>query len=112
MKNTWSLRGILLLVSVLTLSCASHPPSELISRDDHAGLTTWYKQEAVRLRSKAEEMRQMAAEYAKPSYQLAPKESKSELMTHCNLFIKYYTQAAEEAEALAKLHREQDKAIP
>lgn len=47
-----------------------------------------------------------------PSYQPAPKESKAELIAHCQLFIESYTKAAEEAEALAKLHREQDKAIP
>ena len=72
----------------------------------------WYEQEAVRLRGKVEEMRQMVELYAKPSYQPAPKESKSELIAHCQLFIDYYTKAAEEAEALAKLHREQDKSIP
>jgi len=54
----------------------------------------------------------MAELYVKPSDQPTPKESKTQLIAHCRLFIDYYTKAAEEAEALAKLHREQDKAIP
>jgi class 3 adenylate cyclase len=78
----------------------------LVERNDLGGLADWYEQEAARLRGKAEEMRQMAELYAKPSYQPAPKESKRELIAHCRLFIDHYTNAAEEAEALARLHRE------
>jgi hypothetical protein len=84
----------------------------MIIRDDHHGLADWYEQEAVQLRSKADEMRRMAEQYANPSFQPAPKETKAELIAHCELFIKYYTQAADEADALAKLHRQEDKAIP
>ena len=102
--------GIVLLVSLT--ACATVPPRELVERNDHAGLAAWYEQEATRLRGKAEEMRQMVAEYAKPSYQPSPKTTKSELIDHCHVFIRYYTQAAEEAETLAKLHRQQEKAIP
>jgi len=54
----------------------------------------------------------MAELYAKPSYQPAPKESKRDLIAHCRSFMDYYTKAAEEPEALAKLHREQEPAIP
>ncbi|HSE58253.1 MAG TPA: hypothetical protein VLA99_06085, partial [Nitrospiraceae bacterium] len=102
--------GMMLLASVT--ACSIVPPRELIERHDHAGLAAWYEQEAARLRGKAEEMRQMAAEYAKPSYQSSPKTTKSELIDHCHVFIRYYTQAAEEAETLAKLHRQQEQAIP
>lgn len=87
-------------------------PRELIERNDHSGLATWYQQEALRLRNKAEEMRQMAELYAKPSYRPAPKESKSDLIFHCRSFMDYYTKASDEAEALAKLHREQEPSIP
>ena len=107
-----SLRGIALLLCVLMVGCASHPPSELIIRDDHLGLAAWYEQEAIRLRRNADDMRGMALQYANPSFQPSPKETKSELIAHCELFITYYTHAAEEAEALAKLHRERDKSIP
>lgn len=94
------------------MACSTRPPRELIERNDHSGLATWYQQEALRLRGKAEEMRQMAELYAEPSYRPAPKESKSDLIFHCRSFIDYYTKASDEAEALAKLHREQKPAIP
>ncbi len=50
--------------------------------------------------------------YAKPSYQPSPNESKTQLIAHCRLFIDYYIKSAEEAEALAKLHRTQEPVIP
>ncbi len=104
--------GFVLLCIVAVMACSTAPPRELIERNDHSGLATWYEQEALRLRGKAEDMRQMAELYAKPSYQPSPKESKTQLIAHCRLFIDSYTKSAEEAEALAKLHREQEPAIP
>ena len=32
------------------MACSTAPPRELIERNDHSGLATWYEQEAVRLR--------------------------------------------------------------
>lgn len=64
-------------------------------------MAAWYEQEAARLRSKAAEIEQMPIECVKPSYHLALKESRSKLIAYCQRF-----------NALAKLHREQDKAIP
>ena len=49
------------------------------------------------MRDKVAEMRRMAEEYAKPDYVPSPKQTK---------------EAAREAEALAKLHRDLDKTIP
>jgi len=57
-------------------------------------------------------MRAMADEYAKPAYQPSPKETRTELINHCLRLFNYYTKAAEEAEALAKMHRERSPAIP
>ena len=101
-----------LLFTMAIMACSTAPPRELIERNDHSGLAAWYEQEAVRLRGKAEDMRQMAELYAKSSYQPSPKESKTQLIAHCRLFIDYYTKSAEEAEALAKLHQAQEPAIP
>ncbi len=71
-------------VVAAVVACATMgPPRERIERNDHVGLATWYEQEAVRLRGKAAEMRQMVQMYAEPSYQPAPKETKAEL--HCSL---------------------------
>ena len=112
MKISRSLSWFILLFVVAVMACSTGPPRELIERNDHNGLASWYEQEALRLRGKAEDMRQMVELYAKPSYQPSPKESKTQLIAHCRLFIDYYTKSAEEAEALAKLHREQEPAIP
>jgi hypothetical protein len=94
------------------IACSTVPPRELFERNNHGALATWYQDEALRLRGKAGEMREMVQLYANPSYRLGPKESKTELIAHCQLFIDSYTKAAEEADALAKLHLEQDKAVP
>lgn len=113
MKTMHPLRWIGILFMTVVIACATTgPPQELLARHDHRGLATWYDQEAARLLGKAEEMRRMAQEYAKPSYQPSPKESKAESMAHCERFTEYYTKAAEEAKALAMFHRAQDKAIP
>lgn len=81
--------------------CASSQPKELVQRNDHAGLKTWYLVEAATLRGKAEEMRQMAAEYR--THQTQPN-SASELVRHCENLVERYTKAAEDAENLAKVH--------
>jgi hypothetical protein len=110
MSPSLFLRVLLIALLMPMSGCVSGPPTDLIIRDDHRGLADWYQQEAVRLRSKAEEMRRMMKEYANPLFRPSPKETKDELVAHCRLFINYYTQAAEEADALAKIHRQEDKA--
>lgn len=112
MKISRQLSWFIPLFIVVMMACSTSPPRDLIERNDHSGLATWYEQEALRLRGKAEEMRQMGDRYAAFAYPLSPKESKGELLRHCRDFMQYYTKAAEEAEALAKLHREQEPAIP
>lgn len=113
MKISQPLTWFILLFIMVFTACSTAPPGELIERNDHRGLATWYEQEAVRLRGKAEDMRQMGEQYAAFSYpQLSPKETKADLIAHCRSFTHYYTKAAEEAEAIAKLHREQEQAIP
>ena len=81
--------------------CASSHPKELVQRNDHAGLKTWYLVEAATLRGKAEEMRQMAAEYRTHQTQSNPT---SELAQHCENLVERYTKAAEDAETLANVH--------
>ena len=104
-QSNWKLLvGATLLA--LTVGCASSPPLELIQRNDHAGLTAWYQEEGRALRMQAEEMRQMGKEYE----MLTPKQGQqSILVQHCKNLEEKYTKAAEEAEALAKLHMEEGK---
>jgi len=73
---------------------------------DHAGLATWYQQKTVNLRAKAEEMKKMAKSYEERMTK--PKQS-SAWVQHCRNLANRYTTAASEAEALAKLHAEQQK---
>ncbi|WP_342348164.1 hypothetical protein [uncultured Nitrospira sp.] len=90
----------------LTVGCASVPPKELVQRNDHAGLTTWYQEEARELRGRAEEMRLMGKEYEK----FTPKQGQqSNLVQHCRNLEEKYTKAAEELDGLAKLHAEERK---
>lgn len=113
MNASWRLGRCGIVLVVVAIACTTTvPPQELIKRNDHEGLTAWCKQEAARLRGKAEEMQRMAEEYTKPTYQLSPKESREQLIAHCQRFLDYYTKAAEEAEALAKVDRNLDRTIP
>ena len=111
MRTFWLGRWVSAALLATSIGCASGPPQDLFLRDDHAGLARWYEREAATLRDKAEEMRRMAEEYAKPDYLPSPKQTKEELIAHCQLFIKLYVEGAREAEALAKLHRDLDKTI-
>ena len=103
-----------LLVPILMLmpSCRSGPPTDLIIRNDHRGLAEWYEREAVQLRSKADNCRQRIQQYEDPLFQPSPKENKQELIAHCDTVIKNYTHAADEADALAKFHRQKSQAVP
>lgn len=103
---------LLLSMLVSLSSCAPAPPTELIFSKDHRGLEDWYHQEAIRLRGMADQMRQMVKRYDDPLFQPSPKETKGELIAHCERFITYYMKAADEADALAALHRQEAKAIP
>jgi hypothetical protein len=94
------------ILFALTVGCFSVPPKELVQKNDHGGLTAWYQEEARDLRRRAEEMRLMGKEYEI----MTPKQGQqSSLVQHCRNLEEKYTKAAEEAEALAKLHMEQGK---
>gem|GEM_PF-1518900 len=101
-----SLIPVLVMFGLVACAASGSPPQELIAKNDHAALAAWHTREGAGLRWKAEEMRLMLDMYANPSYQPAPKESKAELIAHCQRFIEYYTKVAEEAERMAQAHRD------
>jgi len=105
-RSIWKmLLGAILIAMVV--GCATvPPPQEMIEHKDHAGLAAWYQQEAVHLRAKAEEMKEMAKSYEERMTK--PRQS-SALIQHCRNLADRYTTAASEAEAAAKLHAEQQK---
>ena len=104
--------ALLAPILIITPGCHSGPPTDLVIRNDHRGLAEWYEQEAVRLRSNADDCRQKIQQYEDPLFQPAPKETKQQLIADCNSIIKYSAHAADEADALAKFHRQEDKAVP
>lgn len=90
----------------LTVGCASVPPRDLAQRNDHAGLTAWYQEEARDLRMRAEKMRQMGKYYEI----YTPKQGQQpNLVQHCRNLVDKYIKAAEELDALAKLHAGEKK---
>lgn len=95
---------VLVMFALVACAVSGSPPRDLLAKDDHAALAAWYTKEAASLRWKAEEMRVMREMYETPSYQPAPKESKAELIAHCQRFIEYYSKAAEEAERMAQAY--------
>ena len=102
-KSHWKLLVGTAVVAIL-VGCASSPPRELVQRNDHGGLAAWYQEKASELRMQAEEMRQMGKEYEI----LTPKVGQqSILVQHCKNLEEKYTKAAEEFDALAKLHMEE-----
>jgi hypothetical protein len=104
-QSNWKLLVGVTLIA-LTVGCTSVPPRELVQRNHHGGLTAWYQEEARELRMRAEEMRLMGKEYEMVTPKLG---QQSILVQHCKNLEEKYTKAAEEAEALAKLHMEQGK---
>lgn len=97
------------------VGCATETPRELLNRNDHTVLAAWYKNEADSLRSRAEEMRQMAEWFAAARLQsplslpesVNPGQSKLSMVVHCRNLAQAYEAAAEENAALAKAHAEQ-----
>ncbi|MGQ0811552.1 MAG: hypothetical protein ACT4OO_10060 [Nitrospiraceae bacterium] len=84
------------------------PPEELIAKNDHAALAAWYDKEAAHLRQHAKDMAAMAERYEKqpePGTRgvISPK---IDFLEHCRTIVAMYTKAAEEADLLAKGHRD------
>lgn len=110
-QKRWMQRGILwglVLGGLVACAMIASPPEDLIAKNDHAGLAGWYEKEAAHLRQHAKDMTVMAEEYQKnpgPSTRgvISPK---IDLLDHCRTLAGMYTKAAEEADLLAKGHRD------
>ena len=97
------------------VGCATDSPGELLNRNDHTVLASWYKIEADSLRSRAAEMRQMAEWFATARIQspppslesINPGQFKLSMVVHCQNLAQTYEAAAAENAALAKAHAEQ-----
>lgn len=81
-------------------------PENMISKNDHVGLANYYKNQAEELREKAKSWDMLAESYERhgdPRGKVEPKEHAD----HCKSVANSYRQAAAEADALAREHRNQ-----
>ena len=100
--------GILIVLTVVACAVVASPPQDLVAKNDHAGLETWYVQETAHLRQRAKDMLVMAEEYQKNpeagSYGVMSR--KIDMVQHCQTLAAIYTKAADEAEVIARAHRD------
>jgi hypothetical protein len=110
-KNRNVLRGlvaVLMMVGVVACAVIASPPQDLVAKNDHVGLETWYVKEAAHLRQRSKDMLVMAEEYQKnpgPSTRgvLSPK---IDMVQHCQSLATMYGKAADEAEVIARAHQD------
>ena len=110
-RKRWIQHGALwglVLGGVVACAMIASAPEDLIAKNDHAGLASWYEKEATHLRQHAKDMTVMAEEYEKnPGLSTRGVTSaKIDLLEHCRTLAGMYTKAAEEADLLAKGHRD------
>jgi predicted Zn-dependent protease len=81
-------------------------PENMVSKNDHAGLANYYKNQANELTEKAKSWDMLAESYERhgdPHGKVEPKDHAA----HCKSVANAYRQAAGEADALAREHRNQ-----
>ena len=100
--------AVLMMVGVVACAVIASPPQDLVAKNDHAGLETWYVKEAAHLRQRAKDMLVMAEEYQKnPGLSTRGVVSnKIDMVQHCQTLAAIYTKAAEQAEVMARAHRD------
>ena len=112
-KNGNLVKGVvaaLMLVGIVACTVPdsdSHsPPQDLVAKNDHAGLETWYVKEAAHLRKRTKDMMAMAEEYRKLPSRPGSGPAKILLVQHCQTLMETYAKAADEADAIARAHRD------
>lgn len=106
--------GALAVPAVSTSFAADSLPAGLTAEtiasaktpDDHRAIADAYAKEAEQLRGQAMAHRHMDSRYDEPGY----RSSKLGFPRHCRALTQSYEAAAEEADALAKDHREMAEA--
>ncbi len=107
----WIQRGVLwglMLEGLVACTMVEHPPVSQIAPDDHAAQAAWHEKEAAKLRQHAKDELAMAEAYREnPGYTTRGVVSnKVDMILHCEALAGMYTKAAEEAEQVAKHHRD------
>lgn len=111
MWKQWIQRGVLCGVVLGGLGACSmieHPPVSQVASDDHAAQAVWHDKEAARLRQAAKDELAMADAYRKNpgTSTRGVVSNKIDMIQHCEAIAGIYMKAAEEADALAKSHRD------
>ena len=103
-----SVVAALMIVGVVACTVTDSPPQDLVAKNDHAGLETWYVKEAGHLRQRAKDMMAMEAVYQRLHESSTPAavSAKIVLIQHCQALTASYAKAADEAEMIAHAHRE------
>ena len=113
-KNVSLLRGFvaaLMIAGLVACSGNSSPPQalqDLVAKNDHKGLETWYMKEATHLRQRSKDMTVMAESYRKIQAAKTPSDVPARiiLVQHCQTLSETYAKAADEAEVMARAHRD------
>jgi len=113
-KNVSLLRGFvaaLMIAGLVACSENSSPPQalqDLVAKNDHKGLETWYMKEATHLRQRSKDMTVMAESYRKIQAAKTPSDVPARiiLVQHCQTLSETYAKAADEAEVMARAHRD------
>ena len=110
-KNGNLVKGVvaaLMLVGVVagTVPDSHSAPQDLVGKNDHTGLQTWYVKEAAHLRQRTKDMMAMAEEYKKIPSRPGSVPAKILLIEHCQTLAASYAKAAGEAEEMARAHRD------
>ena len=112
MTKKWNLLigmiAALMMVGVVACTVTDSPPQDLVAKNDHAGLETWYVKEAGHLRQRAKDMMAMEAVYQRLHGSSTPAAvaAKIVLIQHCQALAASYAKAADEAEMIAHAHRD------
>ena len=112
-KNGNLMKGVVVaLMMVGVVACTGtadtdSAPQDLVAKNDHAGLETWYVKEAAHLRKRTKDMMSMAEEYQKIQGPSTPGAvlAKIVLVQHCQTLAANYAKAADEADVMAHAHR-------
>lgn len=98
----------LMMVGLVACTVTDSPPQNLVAKNDHAGLEAWYVKEAAHLRQREKDMMAKAEQYQKNPGPNTPGvvSTKIVLVQHCQTLAATYAKAADEAQMMARAHRD------
>ncbi len=113
-KNGNLVKGVVAALMMVGIVACTVPsdidsvPQDLVAKNDHVGLETWYVKEAAHLRKRTKDMTAMAERYQQLQGPSTPGDvsAKFVLVQHCQALAASYSKTADEADEMARAHRE------